>query len=68
MRRILLCGPQLLRGPQLRAYDRLIQRIKDERRVSEAINLSLARNRPERSDGGVTASMASSFIGGSALV
>jgi hypothetical protein len=52
----------------LRAYDRLIQRIKDERRVSEAINLSLARNRPERSDGGVIASMVSSFIDGSALV
>jgi hypothetical protein len=68
MRRILLCGAQLLRAPQSRAFSRLVQRIKDERRVSEAINLSLARNRPERSDGGVTASSASSFIDGPARV
>jgi hypothetical protein len=68
MRRILLCGPQSCRGPQFRAYDRMIHRITGGRLVSEAISLSLALKRPERSDGDVAASRASSFIDGSARV
>ena len=55
-------------GPALHAFDRVIQRIKEESLVSEAISLSLARKRPERSEGGVTASRASSLIDGSARV
>jgi hypothetical protein len=54
--------------PAFHAFDRLIHRIKEEPLVREAISLSLARKRPERSEGGVTASRASSLIDGSARV
>jgi hypothetical protein len=56
-----------LERPAIRACDRVVHRIK-ERRVSEAMSLSLARKRPDRRDGAVTASRASSFIDGSARV
>jgi len=61
MRKILLCGPEGSKGPQSRAYDRVIHRIKEEPLVSEAISLSLARKRPERGERAVTA-MTSSFV------
>ena len=47
-------------SPRLRYFKRFSLRIK-ERVVREAINLSLARKRPDLSFGGVIASSASSF-------
>ena len=67
MRRVLLCGLSSLRAQSFRHSERYSLRIK-ERLVREAISLSLARKRPDRSFGGVTASSASSLIDGSARV
>jgi hypothetical protein len=54
-------------SPRFRYFERFSLRIK-ERVVREAINLSLARNRPDLSFGGVIASSVSSFMDGSARV
>ena len=53
--------------PYFRYFEYRCRRIK-EGVVNEAINLSLARNRPDLSSGGVTASRASRLIDGSARV
>ncbi len=55
------------KSPLFHYFDRFSLRIK-ERVVREAINLSLARKRPDLSFGGVTASSVSSFMDGSARV
>jgi len=67
MQRILLCGLSSLRAQLLRYFARRSRRI-EERDVREAISLSLARNRPDLNFGAVTASRASSFMDGSALL
>lgn len=54
-------------SPVLRHYSAFCRRIK-EWGVNEAINLSLARNRPDLRCGGVAASSTSSLMEGSARV
>jgi len=54
-------------SPRFRYFDRFSLRIK-ERLVRKAINLSLARKRPDLNFGGVIASSASNFMDGSARV
>src|SRR5215471_5405504 len=55
------------RGPARRHLDGVLLRIT-EREVKEAISLSVALKRPERSFGAIIASRASSFTDGSARV
>ena len=57
----------VLGSPALRYCELFSLRIKD-RAVKDAINLSLARNRPDLSVGAMTDSSTSSFIDGSARV
>ena len=67
MRRVLLCGLSSVRARNHRYPGRFSLRIK-ERLVREAISLSLARKRPDRSFGAMTASSASSLMEGSTRV
>ena len=67
MQGVLLCGLSMPESPRFRYFERFSLLIK-ERVVREAINLSLARKRPDLSFGGVIASSASSFMDGSARV
>jgi len=64
--RIVMRAP-VAKSPVLPYVSALCLRIK-EWVVNEAINLSLARNRPDRRWGGVAASSASSLTEGSARV
>jgi len=57
----------VLRGPACGHRDAFVLRIM-EHDVSDAMSLSLALNRPERSFGGIIDSRASSFTDGSARV
>jgi hypothetical protein len=57
----------VLENPNFRYCERFSVRIKD-RAVKDAINLSLARNRPDLSLGAMTDSSTSSFIDGSTRV
>ena len=57
----------VLESPDFRYCELLYLRIKD-RAVKDAINLSLARNRPDLSLGAMTDSSTSSFIDGSTRV
>ena len=67
MRSELLCGAPRGEAPSERYLDGVALRIT-ERDVSEAISLSVALKRPERSFGAIIASSASSFTDGSARV
>jgi hypothetical protein len=67
MQGIFLCGLSSLRAPRCRYCEPRSRRIKEEV-INEAINLSVARKRPDFSFGGVTASSASRFMDGSARV
>src|SRR2546427_4480643 len=67
MRSTLLCGASYEEAPPERQLDGVVLRIT-ERDVSEAISLSVALKRPDRSFGAIIASSASSFTEGSARV
>ena len=62
-----LCGARSPQAPPINHVDIFLLRITGEA-FKEAINLSVALKRPDRSFGGTTDSRASSFIEGSARV
>src|SRR5215472_5808649 len=67
MQTILLCGAPSSETPLVGYFGSVLLRIK-EPDVSDAINLSVALKRPERSVGGITDSSASNFTDGSTRV
>ena len=67
MQTVLLCGVPSSETHWLVILDQFLLRIK-EPDVSDAISLSLALKRPERSVGGITDSRASNFTDGSTRV
>ena len=67
MRSRMLCGAPSEEAPPERYFDGPVLRIT-ERDVNEAISLSVALKRPDRSFGAIIASRASSFTDGSARV
>jgi hypothetical protein len=67
MQGVLKCGVPSSGTPLIGHFAAVPPRIK-ERDVSDAISLSVALKRPERSFGGITDSRASSFTDGSTRV